>query len=73
MTTRTIEECLQRLEKKIDQRQINRFLDIREVSDLTSLSDSTIRRAVMKGELKCSKKVGKLLFQESDVRRWLDG
>jgi len=28
---------------------------------------------VAKGELKCSKKVGKLLFQELDVRKWLNG
>jgi len=73
MTTRNIEDCLQRLEKKIDSRHPNRFLDIREVSALTSLSDSTIRRAVKKGELKCCKKVGKLLFLESDVRGWLNG
>ncbi|MBT5068513.1 MAG: helix-turn-helix domain-containing protein [Candidatus Scalindua sp.] len=73
MTTSKIEDCLIRLEKKIDQTHPSRFLNIREVSTFTSLSDSTIRRAVKKGELKCCKKIGKLLFLESDVRSWLNG
>ena len=68
-----IGEQLNRIEKKIDGKVSNRYLDINKVSDFTSLSVSTIRRAVQKGELKCSRKLGKLLFQESDVRRWLNG
>ena len=68
-----IRELLARIEKKIDGNFKNQFLSINEVSNLTSLSASTIRRAIDKGELKCSKKLGKLLFQESDVRKWLNG
>ena len=68
-----IRELLERIEKKIDGNFKNQFLSINEVSNLTSLSASTIRRAIDKGELKCSKKLGKLLFQESDVRKWLNG
>ena len=68
-----IREQLERIEKKIDRNFKNQFLSINEVSNLTSLSASTIRRAIDKGELKCSKKLGKLLFQESDVRKWLNG
>tara|TARA_B100001027_G_scaffold213130_1_gene183431 strand:- start:200 stop:430 length:231 start_codon:yes stop_codon:yes gene_type:complete len=68
-----IREQLERIEKKIDGNFKNQFLSINEVSNLTSLSASTIRRAIDKGELKCSKKLGKLLFQESDVRKWLNG
>jgi len=68
-----IREQLERIEKKLDGRFSNKFLSITEVAKLTSLSPSTLRRAVAKGELKCSKKVGKLLFQESDVRKWLNG
>ena len=68
-----IREQLERIEKKIDGNFKNQFLSINEVSNLTSLSASTIRRATDKGELKCSKKLGKLLFQESDVRKWLNG
>ena len=68
-----IREQLERIEKKLDGSFKNQFLSINEVSKLTSLSTSTIRRAIDRGELKCSKKLGKLLFQESDVRRWLNG
>ena len=38
---------------------------------ISSLSVSTIRRAVAKGELKCSRKSGKLLFTEVYFRKWL--
>ena len=68
-----IREQLERIEKKLDGNFKNQFLSINEVSKLTSLSPSTIRRAISKGELKCSKRLGKLLFQESDVRKWING
>ena len=69
----TIIDRLDRIEKKLDGKLSNRFLDINQVSEFTSVSASTIRRAIAKGELKCSKKLGKLLFQEDDIRRWLNG
>ena len=68
-----IKDQLDRIEKKLDGRYENRYLSIVEVSNLISLSSSTIRRAVIKGELKCSRRSGKLLFQELDVRRWING
>ena len=68
-----IKEQLDRIEKKLDGRFKNRFLSINEVSNLVSLSSSTIRRAISKGELKCSRRSGKLLFQESAVRKWING
>ena len=68
-----IREQLDRIEKKLDGRFSNKFLSINQVSSLVSLSPSTIRRAVAKGELKCSRRLGKLLFQESAVRKWLNG
>ena len=68
-----IREQLERIEKKLDGNFKNQFLSINEVSKLTSLSTSTIRRAVTKGELKCSKRLGKLLFLESDIRKWING
>ena len=73
MSVITILERLDRIERKIDRKMSNRYLNIGKVSDLTSLSISTIRRAVVKGELKCSRRLGKLLFQESAVRKWLNG
>ena len=68
-----IREQLERIEKKLDGNFKNKFLSINQVSKLTSLSPSTIRRAIARGELKCSKRLGKLLFQESDIRRWING
>ena len=66
-------ERLDNIQKKLDSKHINRYLSINQVCDLTSLSQSTIRRAVIKGELKCSRRLGKLLFQESAVRKWING
>ena len=64
-------EQLDRIEKKIDGKYSNKFLDINQVAHLTSLSQSTIRRAIKRGELKCSKKLGKLLFKVEWVDNWL--
>ncbi len=66
-------ERLDNIQKKLDSKQTNKYLSIIQVADLTSLSPSTIRRAVARGELKYSKRIGKLLFQESAVRKWING
>jgi len=68
-----IREQLERIEKKLDGSFSSKFLSITQVAKLTSLSPSTIRRALARGELKCSRKLGKILFLESDVRKWLQG
>ena len=65
-------EQLDRIEKKIDGKYSNKFLDINQVAHLTSLSQSTIRRAIKRGELKCSKKLGKLLFKVEWIDNWLE-
>ena len=64
---------LDRIERTLAGNYKNKYLNIRQVSDLTSVSPSTIRRAIKRGELKCIKKLGKLLFLEKDVRNWLGG
>ena len=64
-------EQLDRIEKKLAGDYTNKYLNIHQVSDLTSVSPSTIRRAIKRGELKCINKLGKLLFLEKDVRNWL--
>ena len=66
-------ERLDNIQKKLDSKQTNKYLSIIQVADLTSLSISTIRRSAARSELKCSRRLGKLLFLESDVRKWLDG
>ena len=68
-----IREQLERIEKKLDGKYTNRYLGINQVSTLVNLSNTTIRRSVQKGTLKCSRRLGKLLFLESDVRKWIDG
>jgi|TARA_B100001964_G_C14227380_1_gene598323 excisionase family DNA binding protein len=68
-----IMERLDRIEKKLDVNPSNRYFDIIEASAYTSLSVSTLRRYIYKGELKCSKRLGKILLKESDIDRWLKG
>ena len=68
-----IREQLTRIEQKIEGQFTDKYIDINQVSALTTLSLATLRRRVATCELKCSKKLGKLLFLESDVRKWLNG
>ena len=68
----TIIERLDRIEKKLDGKFYDKFLSINQVSKLVELSNSTIRRSISNGTLKCSKKSGKLLFLESDIRKWIE-
>ena len=71
MNILSIKEQLNRIEKKIDRKFSNRYLSINQVSNLTSVSTSTIRRSIKRGQLKCTKKLGKLLSLESDINKWL--
>jgi len=48
------------------------FMDMKQVVQWSSTSASTIRRAIKKGELKCSKKLGKLLFKVEWIDNWLE-
>ena len=64
---------LERIEDSLKRKETEKYLTIKDVAHFTSLSVSTIRRYVQKGELKCSRKSGKLLFWIKDVKRWLDG
>ena len=64
-----ISEQLKRIDKKLDEKLKDKFLTLTQVSELVCLSPSTIYRGTRKGELKCSKSIGKILFLGSDVRR----
>ena len=64
---------LDEIKSLLKEKSGNRWIGINDVCRYTSLSASTIRRAVAKGELKCSKRCGKLLFYEKAVRKWLGG
>ena len=64
---------LQDIKMELKNKKNNTWMDIKMVCEITTFSASTIRRAVNRGKLKCSKKLGKLLFMESDVRQWING
>ena len=49
----------------------DKWLKIDEVCRYSSISDSTIRRAVRRGTLKVSTSTGRLLFKKSNVDKWL--
>ena len=73
MTINTVVDILQRIEKKVENHYHDRWLSLNEIVKYTSLSQSTIRRAVRKGVLKASTSTGKLLFKALNVDRWLNG
>ena len=64
---------MERIEDSLRNKETEKYLTIKDVADFCSLSVPSIRRYVQKGELKCSKKSGKLLFWIIDVKRWLNG
>ena len=49
----------------------NIWIPLKDVCRYSSLSDSTIRRAVRRGTLKASTSTGRLLFKKSNVDKWL--
>jgi len=65
-------EKLNQIEQGMHNAFQNRYLNIKQTAEFTSLSLSTIRRAVYRGELKCSRRLGKLLFKVSDIENWLN-
>jgi excisionase family DNA binding protein len=71
MTNRVI-ELLNDIKVLIKDKTVDRWININEVSRYTSVSSSTIRRAVKRGKLKASQSTGKLLFKLSNVDRWLN-
>ena len=73
MTEHRIAELLQQIDDKISNNpKQDRWLNISEASDYTSVSTSTLRRNVKDGHLKASTKLGKLLFKVSELEKWLN-
>ena len=68
-----MKDVLDELRNIVQKKSSNIWMDIGETVDYTSLSESTIRRAVRKGTLKVSKATGKLLFKIEWIDRWLCG
>lgn len=71
MQNRILEE-LNEIKSLITKNTNKKYLDMRQLIEYTSLSGSTIRRAINKGVLRASKKTGKLLFTKQDIHRWLN-
>ena len=49
----------------------DKWMDINDVCEYTSMSKSSIRRACADGRLKYSNTQGKFLFKKSDVERFI--
>jgi|TARA_R100001443_G_C3296605_1_gene164173 excisionase family DNA binding protein len=62
---------LNRIEEKID-RKVNKYwMSIAEVSQVSSLSRSTINRAIKKGELKTVLHGGKRMIKKEWLDKWI--
>ena len=62
---------LNRIEEKID-RKVNKYwMSIAEVSQVSSLSRSTINRAIKKGELKTVLHGGKRMVKKEWLDKWI--
>jgi len=66
-------ELLNDIKSLILGKEAKKWMNISEVSNYTSMSSSTIRRAIKKGVLKVSRSTGKLLFKTEWVDKWLNG
>ena len=66
-------ETLEELKSLIKTNYHNKWMNIREVCEYTSVSESTIRRAIKRGVLKVSNQTGKLLFKRINVDKWIGG
>ena len=68
-TTEMFSEIL----KAIKRDRPDEWLNISQAAQYAKLSEQTIHRYVKLGALKASKKTGRLLFQKSNLDRWLNG
>jgi len=66
-------EQLDEIKSLITGKSSERWLTIKDTCEYTSISESTIRRAVKRGTLKSSKGTGRLLFKQSNIDNWLKG
>ena len=61
---------LNEIKKLVQKSSTPRWMSIKEAVEMSGLSDSTLRRAIISGELKASKK-GKWLIKDSWLERYL--
>ena len=63
-----LDNILRILQNKIPN---DKYMDMGQVADFSSMSRSSIRRSCADGRLKYSDKHGKYLFLRSEVLRWI--
>ncbi len=68
-TTEMIREIL----KAIKRDRPDEWLNISQAAQWVKLSPQTLRRYARLGAVKVSTKTGRLLFQKSNLDRWLNG
>ena len=69
----SIIESLNRIEKKLDNKFNNRWVDLKAACEYCDLSASTLLRNKKSGRLKCSKPAGKLMFKIEWLDKWMEG
>ena len=68
-----MKDVLDELRDIVQEKSSNVWMDISETVKYSSVSESTIRRAVARGSLKVSHTTGKLLFKTEWLDKWLNG
>ena len=66
-------ERLDKIETLLEEKTKDKWLNLMQACDYTSLSFSTLRRNISGGRLKVSKVAGKLLFRKIWLDKWLKG
>ena len=66
-------DSLNRIEKKLDNKFNNRWVDLKAACEYCDLSASTLLRNKRSGRLKCSKPAGKLMFKIEWLDKWMGG
>ena len=66
-------ELLQEIKSMmLGEKKQDRWMDINKASKYCDVSCTTLRRNVKENRLSASKKLGKLLFKESELEIWLN-
>ena len=65
-------ELLQELKALVLGKKVEKYYDLKQASEMTNLSISTIRRAIKENQLQCSRKMGKILLTEDQIQRWIN-
>ena len=65
-------ELLQELKAIVTGTKPKKYFNLKQASEMTCLSISTIRRAIKENQLQCSRKMGKILLTEDAIREWIN-